>query len=627
MTALELISLVNQLLFIGLFVAVLWRAVRRPSSWAWNTVLLFGSLAAAIAIALASRAAGVELPGWATGFALLLLNLVPLAMMRLVADFSGVPRAVLLAAHGAFVVLGLFGFVGLTEAPRAYELAVIAWFLIVGGYAALAFGRAAVASTGITRRRMTAVVAGAILFIGAFVSIFLGALVQPLDIATLAQLLALGSALAFFVGFTPPGWLRSAWREPDLRRFLEDSIHLAGIAEDRRVMVELQAAAAAAFGAGGAAVGIFDPERGVLRYVAADGEWVEYPTDAFVGGRAFSEGRRLLIADAPSTDPGNADVYERAGARAVIAAPLEIDGRRLGAVSIYAERAPIFAEDDLTLLELIADQSAILLESRARAADERSVNAREETARLKEEFLSAAAHDLRTPLTVILGQAELLERRLQRDPAAPIDAASVARLTREARRLSTIVTELLDAQRLEQGSSPVALATGDLREVVAAVQHRLHDQGLDVKVTLPDMPVTGAIDRLRLEQVLDNLVENALKYTIGGRLPELDLAVEGDELRVRVVDHGIGIPEAERSRVFERFYRASNTGGTADTGMGLGLFICRRIVDAHGGRIWVEPTDGGGSTFVVALTAERQPEPMQAPAPLPLPGTEALGDV
>ena len=332
--------------------------------------------------------------------------------------------------------------------------------------------------------------------------------------------------------------------------------------------------------------------------------WAEYPQDAFVGGRAYREQRRIVAADAATEDPENAGVYRRSAADAVIAAPITLEDRPIGVLTVYAERAPIFVEDDLWLLELLADQTAVLLEARLRSADEADLRAREDSALLKEEFLSAAAHDLRTPLTVVLGQAELLERRLARDPAAPVDAAGVARLGREARRLRDIVSELLDAQRLEQGGAVIDLEQTDLRGIVEGVQQRLHERGLDLRADVPDDELIGLVDAARIGQVLDNLVENAMKYTSSGELPELRLdAIDGDA-RFSVIDRGIGIPEDQRERIFDRFYRATNVQSITDTGIGLGLYICRRITEAHGGRIWAEPTPGGGSTFVVALALQ-----------------------
>ena len=631
MTALELISLANQALFIGLFVAVLARALGRQSRAAWDTVLLFGSIAAVVVIARVAEWMRVGDQPWLTGVLLLLLGVAPYAMIRLVDDFSRTPRWLLPAGAVAFAAVGVLGFAAFATAPQLYELVTIAWFLGVGGYAAYAFARAAVRSSGITRRRMTAVAIGAQLFIGAIVVAFADALATGASLEVLTQLGAFFAVIAFFLGFAPPAWIRRAWREPDLRRFLERSLHLSGLTDERRAVVEIQRAAAAAFGAAGAAIGLAVEGQPVLRYVDAGGEWIVYPDDAFIAGRAFSQQRRVVAMNAAEFDPENASLYERSAATTVIAAPVTSDDRRIGVLSVFADRAPIFIEDDLWLLELLANHIAVLLEARKLAAVESTLRAREESAHLKEEFLSAAAHDLRTPLTVVLGQAELLERRAARDPNAPVDAAGLARLAREARRLRDLVTELLDAQRLEEGVAVMDPVHTDLRGIIESVRERFHAEGIDLKVHLPDGPVMSSVDVPRFEQVVANLVENALKYGGTGVLPELRLEADDAEGRLSVIDHGLGVPENEQERIFERFYRATNVQAMTDTGIGLGLYICRRIVESHGGRIWVEPTPGGGSTFVVIVPAhgaapaheDRAGAPISIPA---IPGTEATAD-
>jgi signal transduction histidine kinase len=550
-------------------------------------------------------------------------------MLRLVDDFSRTPRWMLLAGVPLLGVIGVLGFFWFDIAPGFVEVLLIAWFLGVGGYSAIAFGRAAIRSRGITRNRMTAVTVGAVLFVGAIVILFVDALVPTADFSAVPQLLALCAGIAFFIGFAPPPWVRRAWREPDLRRFMEKSVHLTTIADDRRALMEIQHAAAAAFGASGASIGVAVEGRGLLRYPTRDGGWLEYPDDAFIAGQAFTQQRRIVTTDAGETDPDHADVYTRVAANTVISAPITSEDRRLGVLSIYAERAPIFVEDDLWLLELLADHIAILLEARKLAAVESTLRAREESARLKEEFLSAAAHDLRTPLTVVLGQAELLERRLARDPSAPPDSAGVARMAREARRLRDLVTRLLDAQRLERGATVIDRTPADLRDVVDAVRRRYHDQGIDLKLTVPDEPVTSAIDLPRFEQVIENLVENAIKYSGGSVLPEIELRADGGSSLIAVLDHGVGVPEEERERIFERFYRATNVQGLPEGGIGLGLFICRRTVEAHGGRIWVEPGSDGGSRFLVSIPRLEAEDGGGAAVEVPgwsAPGAEAVAD-
>ncbi len=201
---------------------------------------------------------------------------------------------------------------------------------------------------------------------------------------------------------------------------------------------------------------------------------------------------------------------------------------------------------------------------------------------------------------MVLGQAELLERRALSNPGAPVDAAGVSRMTKEARRLRDLISEMLDAQRLEHGLT-MDRHVHDLRSVVDAVCRRRRDEGIDVLCEHADAAVLSSVDETRMQQVLENLVENALKYGPANPPPEIRIASDATTARIAVVDHGAGVPEAERDRVFERFYRASNAQGITDTGMGLGLFICRQIVEQHDGRIDLEPTPGGGSTFVISL--------------------------
>lgn len=631
MSALELIRLVNQILFVGLFLVVLAHAVRRPTRATVDTALLFGSIAAAVAVSVVATAAGVSASAPTRPIVLLLFNLAPYAMIRLVDDFSGTPRYMLHVGAVMYLAIAALGF-ALPTQRELVQLSIIAWFLGVGGYAAFAFALESRRTRGITRRRMRAVATGAVAFIGAVVLLFLNGMTSADGIAldVSAQLAALVAVIAFFIGFAPPGWIRRAWREPDLRRFLESSTRLVSVADEVAAMTELQKAAAAAAGADGASIGVADPDRRILAYVSRDGERVQYPADQFIAGRAFQQQRRVVALDATSLDPANASRYEMSHARTVIAAPITRGERRIGVLAVFAERAPIFVEDDLWLIELLADHTSILLEARDLARQTGMLEAREEAARLKEEFLSAAAHDLRTPLTVVLGQAELLERRALRSPSAPVDAAGVARMAKEARRLRDLIAEMLDAQRLEQGVT-MDLRVTDLRTVVATVLERHAGAGSEVIVRLPDEPLTAAVDSVRMQQVIENLLENARKYSPDATAPEIRLREEDGEARILVIDQGVGVPESERERIFERFYRATNARDITDTGMGLGLYICRRIVEQHDGRIWVEATPEGGSTFVVSLTAatQRGPLPEQADPGHWAPagdGTEAIAD-
>ena len=612
MTALDLLSWINRILFVALFVAVGWRAIRQPTRSNFNTALLFAGIALAVVGSLMANVAGIDEP-WVPGALVALLSLCPLAMLRLVDDFRGSPRWVQAGGIAVFAVLAVGSVLLFADQPLLVELAMILWFLLVGGYAAVAFARASRESRGLTRWRMAAVAIGAYLFIGAVVLVFAAAFVPQLQELSgpVTQALALAAVVAFFVGFAPPAWLRRAWREPDLRSFLERSVHLSGVVDDRELVLELQRAAADTLGAPGVALGLANPDGTTLRWLERDEAFADYPADAFIGGRAFVAQQRLIATDAPESDPENAEAYGTE-ARVVIAVPVTAGDRRLGVLTAYGERGPIFVEDDLWLVELLADQTAVILEARRMAREASELRGREEATLLKEEFLSAAAHDLRTPLTVLLGQAELLERRLNRDPSAAIDPTGIIRIAREARRLRDLVTQLLDTQRLEDVGPSATQEPVDVREVLEASLERYDAAESRFDPVLPEEPLLVRVDRVRLEQLFDNLLENAAKYAAGRPATGIRAWREDGRVRIAVVDHGMGIPSAERTKVFERFFRASNAQARSDTGLGLGLYICRRIVEGHGGRIWMDETPGGGSTFHVALPTEVPAEDMDA---------------
>jgi signal transduction histidine kinase len=188
-------------------------------------------------------------------------------------------------------------------------------------------------------------------------------------------------------------------------------------------------------------------------------------------------------------------------------------------------------------------------------------------------------------------------------PTAPADLPGLRRIVRESKRLSALVLELLDASRLEQGKLVGEREPVDLVELARDVARRDSYQGRRIKVSAT-APVVGSYDPRRIGQVLENLVENAVKYSPDESEVHIDIAQRDGEAFVDVTDEGIGIPVGDLPQIFERFHRGSNVDDRRFAGMGLGLFICKGIVEQHGGRIWVESRVGTGSTFHVVLPVE-----------------------
>jgi signal transduction histidine kinase len=564
-------------------------------------VLFFGAIAIDIVLQLVARLAGTHTPRLFAAAISALLMALPYLLLRLAGDFSRVPRWLLHIAE-AGLVLSAAGLLILPPStiPTWFILFCVIYFVVLTLYASACFVREARRSRGVTRRRMQAVAAGS-LFLGlvllvAGLQVFLPAGAGLWNV--LSHTFGIASGLAYFLGFAPPSWLRHAWQEPELRDFLARAASLPRLPETREIVAQLESGAASIVGAPRAVIGLWDGNSQVLRY-GADGTQ-EYDQRRFIGGRAFSERRAIFSANAAEDDPENGQIYQSAGATAILASPISAGATRLGVLAIYAPRAPIFAEDDLELVRLLADQAAVILESRALIDEAAGVKGREEAARLKDDFLSSAAHDLKTPLTTLMAQAQLLERRALLRPDAPSDVTGLQRLVRESKRMNRLVLDLLDASRLEAVSFAANRERVDLVQLATEASE---DQTTERHpcVVVGEAAVVGCYDGVRIKQLIENLIENGVKYSPKGGEVLTSIWTEDGEARLTISDHGIGIPASDLPRIFSRFHRGANVDDRRFAGMGLGLFICRNIVEQHGGRIWATSRPGEGSSFHIAL--------------------------
>lgn len=603
MTALELVSLLTQAIYVLIFASVVWTALRRRTRTSVDIALFFGAIAIAIVESRIVTTFGLTAVDLVTDIVALLVIAMPYLLLRLVDDFSDVPSAVKRLAEGGLVLSATAFLATEGTLPPPILLAVVLYFAALSTYDAVAFVRAALRSAGVTRRRLQAVAAGTLLLgVAILVAGFTPLLPQSLSglPSGLTQVLALASALAYFVGFAPPQVLRRAWQEPELRRFLRRAASLPRLPDTASIVSALQDGAASTLGAR-ATIGLFDEHTNTLRFQDPHGVLPnEIGPSEFIVWRVFETQHAEYVPDAARAHPELASSYRARGVRSLLIAPISAADQRVGALEAYADHQPMFSEDDLDLVRLLADQAAVILESRALIDEAARVRAHEEAARLKDDFISAAAHDLKTPLTTLVAQAQFLERRAVTDPAAPADLLGIQRIVREAKRLSGLVLELLDAARLEQGRLVGERESIDLVELARDISARDSYQGRRINVSA-QAPVIGSYDRQRIGQVLENLVENAVKYSPDESEVRIRVAQRDGRALIDVTDEGIGIPPEDLPQIFDRFHRASNVDDRRFAGMGLGLFICKGIVEQHGGLIWVDSRIGAGSTFHVAL--------------------------
>ncbi|MBI1258504.1 MAG: DUF4118 domain-containing protein [Chloroflexi bacterium] len=285
--------------------------------------------------------------------------------------------------------------------------------------------------------------------------------------------------------------------------------------------------------------------------------------------------------------------------------PLTTSQRQIGVLGVYFLQSDyLLSPDQMHLLETYANQSAVAIERARLSQETERAQVQVETERMRSSLLSSVSHDLRTPLAAITGAASgLIQNTASLEPAQR-ELAQIA--YEEAERLNRLLGNLLEMTRLESGGVHVEKEWQPLEEVIGSALSRM-DAALDdhpLKTNLPDDLPLVPIDSILIELVLVNLLENAVKYTPAGASIDLSARAERDQIVVEVADHGAGIPAGEEERIFEKFYRTrpATTGG-----VGLGLTICKAIVEAHGGRIWADNRPAGGAVFYFSLPLEGEP--------------------
>ena len=297
--------------------------------------------------------------------------------------------------------------------------------------------------------------------------------------------------------------------------------------------------------------------------------------------------------------------------------PLKLGQRVVGVLRLSMEDDPrlFSAERSLgverershpgtTFFWTFVDQAASVIERERLRRETLQVEVLRRTDALRAALLSSVSHDLRTPLSSIKAAASsLLQEDVQWDDEARHSFALA--IVREADRLNRLVANLLDMSRIEGGALKPEKEWYPINELIQDVVARMQPvlQGRVVHTDLPaDLPPVK-LDYLQIDQVLTNLLENAVRYTPAESPIDIGVRLDGEYMLISVADRGPGIPAADLDRVFDKFYRVmeTQTKATRTTGSGLGLAVCKGLVEAHGGRIWVENRQGGGAIFQFTL--------------------------
>lgn len=332
-----------------------------------------------------------------------------------------------------------------------------------------------------------------------------------------------------------------------------------------------------------------------------------------IASRVSPRGRKTArpsSADASSADAvAGLEAWQEAADTRVLAVPLQVRGRTVGVLRLASAAGLTLRPGQREFLSALAYYAALGVDRVRLAAEAERVEALREADRLKNAFLANVSHDLRTPLTAIKAVANAI--------TASGDARATA-IEEEADRLNAFVADLLDMSRLSAGAVPVRLELNTAEELIGVARERvrgiLGERALVVSSEPAGEVLVGRFDLVHAVHVLVNLIENAHKYAPPGTPIELTVARAGRVLRFVVADRGPGIPDSERERVFEPFYRGPGSRPDAG-GAGLGLSIARGLAEAQGGALRYEPRPGGGSLFTLDLPAADVPPAFDAANP------------
>jgi two-component system sensor histidine kinase KdpD len=323
-------------------------------------------------------------------------------------------------------------------------------------------------------------------------------------------------------------------------------------------------------------------------------------TQPSIAQRVFTSGEPAVFNNLDQTaEEADAFLLEL-GSHELAAVPLRIESRPIGVLITAEKRDSHFTVGDLALLESLAGPSALVLNQLARYEEAQETSQKAiELAQLKTDFVSVVSHELRTPLTAIIGSLSTLQRPqlAHPDPSAQqlIDTAS-----RQANRLRSLIEDLLVVSRLDNKALPVRPELIHLQDFIEDTVAHIPDAAEVTYVQMGPGVDTVETDPDHLQRILVNLVGNALKYAPGSPI-DIVAMLNGNEIWISIIDHGEGIPYELHDHIFDRFTQLAPHYTRSAGGTGLGLSIVRGLSEVIGGRVWFQPTSGGGATFTVAL--------------------------
>jgi signal transduction histidine kinase/DNA-binding response OmpR family regulator len=624
------IALFAELLFLVLFIATFVGWLRRRDQISLDLSLIFSGLGLLFVLQLWERVTGVEPPALLSqAVTLLFFVLQPLFTLHLVSLVRRVPRPVLIGSTILMLGLGVPTVLFAGSVPRELGIGAILAFVAIDVVAAGYLLGDARRRRGPGAIRMLIAALATTLLAAALLAILAGSVVVAFAgvSRSVAVVLALVAGIGYLVAFLPPLRLRRFWQAGPTLEYSRALLARPDAAVDE-IWRGFAQIASSVTGAGAVVIAASEANhhaavigsagvRGDLsdeRFSLAE---LELLLEAAATGARFE--KSASAAGVPA-----ARLAARVGAR--FASVVPVGARRPTALVLLSPYRSLFHASDHEVLSALGAQTAIVAERRAIVAEQQAMAERlaatvevlRSASQAKSDFLASMSHELRTPLSAILGFSELMRQEQSQGDSVLVPLEWVEHIHRGGEHLLTLINDVLDLAKVEAGRLELRPETLDLRMVVAETLNGIRPlaerKHLVLAASLPSLTLLA--DRGRFRQILYNLLSNAIKYTPDGGSVRVEAEEREGELRVTVVDSGVGISPEDQTLVFDEFRQVGDPG-ERQAGTGLGLALTRRLTEAHGGRIELESTRGVGSRFTVILPAAAgsvQPGEMPGPS-------------
>lgn len=358
---------------------------------------------------------------------------------------------------------------------------------------------------------------------------------------------------------------------------------------------------------------LIDKNTGELRFAEATGgvsdamREISIPLDDSIAGLIVQADKPVLVRDAQNDPRWNPEIDQALNfeTKSILGAPLKVRDQVIGVLEIVNKRSDDgFSQDDIQIATTLASQAAIALEN-ARLLDELQKAYRElsEIDQIKTDFVSIAAHELRTPLAVILGYATFLRENVKGQQANE----QLDNVVNSAMHLRTLIGDMINLHHVQANKVILDRSVFSLRQLLLEVLQEFYELAKGKQLTLtkrflPDNdPLNIDADKQKIYLAFANLISNAVKFTEEGGRVHLNVELKGYKYHVNIIDTGIGIAEEQQERIFDQFHQVEPSLTRKYQGMGLGLSITKGMIEVHEGRIWVQSVVGKGSNFNVVL--------------------------